>query len=425
MWVLVLGLLLTGTGSGEDAGPSSIGYLIHLSTDKPIYRPGEPLFFRGVIMHALDRHPHAGTLPATIRITAPRGEVVWSSTSIALDSVIGTQWDIPTDSMGGVYRIRVTASNCAPASREFSIQAVRAPRLTTQLVFARAAYGPGDTVSAELAVSRSEGGVPAGAKVTIIARVDGTEIHRSVSTVDGSGKCHADFQLPALMVSGQGSLAFVIDDGAQETAVRSIPISLRSLDLHLYPEGGDLIAGMPTRLYGEAFLPNGRPADFTGDILNGAGAIVATLHSQHEGRARCGFLPKAGERYRLRLREPADLPAAIDLPAVLSAGGVIGSDHDIYEPGYPVSLRASSTSSGPVSISLSRCGVQVGRYRGGSCRRHHLDHLSDASVLGGRGADGPAVRCDRQAPRGAAGVPQAGTTPRGHGHQRQDDLRSR
>ena len=41
-------------------------------------------------------------------------------------------------------------------------------------VFVRDGYGPGDTVAASVHVDRAEGGIPAGAKVNAIARVDGS-----------------------------------------------------------------------------------------------------------------------------------------------------------------------------------------------------------------------------------------------------------
>lgn len=48
-----------------------------------------------------------------------------------------------------------------------------------------------------------------------------------------------------------------------ESASRSIPLAKHRVDVLAYPEGGDLVAGLPGRLYFEATLPNGDPADVT------------------------------------------------------------------------------------------------------------------------------------------------------------------
>jgi alpha-2-macroglobulin-like protein len=96
----------------------------------------------------------------------------------AEDSLLGYQWNIPAELPGGQYTIDVSYphSGQPPAERKFEIRAYRAPRLKSQIKFLRDGYGPGDEVVATLEVERAEGGVPAGAEVTAIARVDGQEI---------------------------------------------------------------------------------------------------------------------------------------------------------------------------------------------------------------------------------------------------------
>src|SRR5690606_28850317 len=132
----------------------------------------------------------------------------------------------------------------------------------SQIKFLRDGYGPGDTVVATLHTERAEGGIPAGAPVTVIARVDGAEVFRGATQVDENGDATARFDLPADIARGEGTLALVIEDGGVvETASKTIPILLQTVDLTMYPEGGDLVAGLPNRVYFEAFTPYGDPAD--------------------------------------------------------------------------------------------------------------------------------------------------------------------
>ncbi len=120
----------------------------------------------------------------------------------------------------------------------------------------RDGYGPGDTVSATLHVERAEGGIPAGAGVSVTARVDGEDTWRGETTVDGAGNASATFKLPAAIARGEGVIAMIIQDGGTvETATKTIPILLQTVDLAIYPEGGDLIAGLPNRVYVEGRTP--------------------------------------------------------------------------------------------------------------------------------------------------------------------------
>ena len=43
----------------------------------------------------------------------------------------------------------------------------------------------------------------------------------------------------------------ILDGGTVETATKTIPILLQTMDVSIYPEGGDLVAGLPNRVYFE------------------------------------------------------------------------------------------------------------------------------------------------------------------------------
>jgi len=151
-------------------------YLVHVSTDKPIYRTGERLYVRGVLLRAGGHTPMTTTLSETVsfEIKGPKGDTVASGASAIIDSVAGFSWDIPPTQAGGEYTVRISHPAAdGRAERKFDIRSYRAPRLKSQIVFVRDGYGPGDMVAANLHVERAEGGIPAGAKVSVSARVDG------------------------------------------------------------------------------------------------------------------------------------------------------------------------------------------------------------------------------------------------------------
>jgi len=343
------------------AGPGgSESYLTYVSTDKPIYRTGEKLYVRGVVLRATGHAPGAaGT--ANFEIKGPKGDTVASGISRIVDSIIGFSWDIPAGQAGGEYTVRITHpfTGDAPAERKFDIRAYRAPRLKSQIVFVRDGYGPGDTVGANLHVDRAEGGIPAGAKVSVIARVDGEEVWKNETAVDASGNAHASFKLPSVLARGEGSIAMIIEDGGTvETATKTIPILLQTLDLAIYPEGGDLIGGLTNRVYIEGKTPAQEPADMAGFVVNGAGRQVATFRTEHEGRGRFSFVPATGETYSLRITEPAGIKTVFSLPAVKPSGLVIASTSDVTARQKDVVVRAAATTDGSYRIALSQRGKE-------------------------------------------------------------------
>lgn len=355
---------LTQTLGGEDR------YLTHLATDKPIYRGGETVYVRGTLLHAFTQKPiddkkeeiealneqinvlregnrqenrqaineltqrrwqlqQQTRLNPMVEIKDPKGATVVSGRTNVQDSTLGFKWEVPDDQAGGEYTVKVTYpwSGLAPAERTFDIRAYRAPRIKTQIDFLKDGYGPGDTVVATVEATRAEGGIPEGAKVTAIARVDGQEVARVETMVRETGAAEVRFDLPDEIERGEGSLTFVIEDGGVvESASKTLPILLQTLNLSIYPEGGDLITNVPNRVYFEARTPFSKPADIKGQVLehdeagNAANSerIVAEFSTTHEGRGAFWFTPKQGKRYTLQISEPSSITQTFELPLAVA-----------------------------------------------------------------------------------------------------------
>src|SRR5262245_5666056 len=176
-------------------------------------------------------------------------------------------------------------------------------------------------------------------------------------TVDGSGNATASFKLPSAIARGEGVIAMTIEDGGiVEIATKTIPILLHTVDVAIYPEGGDLVAGLPNRVYIEGRTPTRKPADIAGVIVNAAGKQVATFRTEHEGRGRFSFIPAKGDVYSLRVTEPARINSTFRLPAVKESGVVISSTSDAIPRQKDIVVRVGTTANGNYGIALSHRG---------------------------------------------------------------------
>ena len=344
------------------APSSSLGgadrYLTYVSTDKPIYRPGEKLYVRGVVLHHANHRPVPSNqnFPALVSVLGPKGDAVANGFAACQDSALGFAWAIPSEMPGGQYTIRIQQSwsGQAPAERKFEIRSYRAPRLKSQIKFIRDGYGPGDEVAASLHVERAEGGIPVGAKVAIQARVDGQTVFEGKSVVNEKGNCVTKFSLPKEIERGEGVLSMAIEDGGiLENASKTLPILLQTVDLTLYPEGGDLVVGLKSRVYFEAFAPTGKPADLAGVVVDDRDKPVAEFRSEHEGRGRFWLTPKADTVYRLKITEPNGIDTEFPLPKAKKSGAVITAPRDTYRARKRVALKVEA-SSAPFTVTLSK-----------------------------------------------------------------------
>jgi alpha-2-macroglobulin-like protein len=341
-------------------------YLTFVNTDKPMYRGGEKVYIRGVILNAANHKPVPdGTqTTASIQIKGPKGEVIATGNALAEDSVWGFAWDVPAEQSGGEYTASVTYpwDGLTPAERKFDVRSYRAPRLKSQITFLRDGYGPGDKVTATLDVKRAEGGVPEGAKITVIARVDGTEIKGTSTNLDDKGLSTVTFDLPRNIPRGEGTLSLAIEDGGVvETASKTIPILLQTVDLQMYPEGGDLIAGFKNRVYLQANQPNGKPADLSGKLMwkkDSQTGMVTNFRTEHEGRGRFEFTPETDKEYFLSISEPTGIKTTYPLPDTKIKGAVISSSQNVFRKGRPVEVQVGCTDK-KYHVTLSKREVEV------------------------------------------------------------------
>ncbi|MBI3725961.1 hypothetical protein HY251_18695 [bacterium] len=383
---MALGALVALTGAvsiyAEEGKPplapiqfGSERWLLHLATDKPLYRPGETVYARGALLDAFTRAPAPWALTGqptpvarpSFQVRGPSGAVVFQGVCPANGGVAAFAWTIPHELPGGEYKLvaRFPWDGLPETEVSFDVRSYRVPRLKTELDFAKKAYGPGELVSATLKAVRAEGGIPLGASATAVATVDGAEVFRKEIALDASGSCSVSFPLPRRIQDGEGTLALVVrDGGVQETAAKTIPIVMNRVKVECYPEGGDLVQGLETRLYFEARTPKGKPADIACRIVCPQdGSTVARFRSEHEGRGRVAFTPSlAGRAYVLVLDEPAGCNDAIALPEVASTGFVLGSSEGASSAADPVRLRVASTIAGKVRVSLSVRDREVASY---------------------------------------------------------------
>ncbi|HLZ88240.1 MAG TPA: hypothetical protein VKQ52_13390, partial [Puia sp.] len=90
--------------------------------------------------------------------------------------------------------------------------------------------------------------------------------------------------------------------------------------LTFFPEGGDLVTGLPSTLAFEAVDQQGQGLNTEGAILTGNNDTVATFRPQQEGMGILRFTPSAGESYKAILYCPDGVTRTWPLPPVLSQG---------------------------------------------------------------------------------------------------------
>jgi uncharacterized protein YfaS (alpha-2-macroglobulin family) len=300
----------------------------YVMTDKPLYQPGETIWFRADL-RATRTFVAKGDMGMNAMLMSPRGAIVAQKRVLAKQGVAQNDFALSPDLEGGEYTIQLTADDGTHTTKKVIVNTYEAPRLKKSVEFVRKAYGEGDQVSAAIEIKRSTGEAFADKTLTGIVTVDDVEVARVAIKTDAAGGATAKFQLPAKIARGDGLLTILADDGGvTESIQKRIPIVMKTMHLALFPEGGDLVEGVPGRVYFMAKNTLGKPADVEGKVVDDRGQVVTTFSSIHDGLGRFELEPSADRTYHVEITKPAGITQNFEVPAAKSGGCVVRSVDD-------------------------------------------------------------------------------------------------
>jgi hypothetical protein len=303
---------------------------LYVQVDKPLYQPGETIWLRAWDLRAKDLSV-VGDGPALYELVSPRGSVVLKQRVPTTAGYSTNDFALPPDIPGGEYTIRIhSPDGRVTGERPVIVSRYEAPRMKKKLEFLRKAYGPGDVVSATFDLRRPTGEPMARHPVTALLRLDGSELPRVTTTTNEQGSVVVKVPLPPTIAVGDGLLTILVDDGGiTESVSKAVPIVMKRMDLAFFPEGGRLVAGVPSRVYFEAKTPLGKPADVAGEIVDDQGQVVARFESHKAGLGRFSFVPARGRSYVARVSKPEGIIDSAQLPVAADDGCVLRTFDDL------------------------------------------------------------------------------------------------
>ncbi|MEQ1746299.1 MAG: carboxypeptidase regulatory-like domain-containing protein [Saprospiraceae bacterium] len=306
---------------GDETRPEKL----YLHLDRTLFQPGETLWFNAYLRNAGDLLPAKASEILYVELLSPQQVVLMKKTILAENGTAAGEFDFADNLPGGLYKIKAYTNwmrnTGAVFERTITLQKTVLPNLNLRLQFERKAFGPGDVVVARLDAAGLDNKPLAERVLRVSAHVSGQNCHSSEARTDVSGRAYIRFSLPTNLASTDGLLNIQLEhEGQQEAISRAIPIVLNRIDLKFFPEGGDLAAGLPSRVAFKAVNEFGKPADVQGQVLDASGDVVAQFESFHDGMGAFDFVPQAGVLYTARLQKPVEMPAPYYLPAVQTEG---------------------------------------------------------------------------------------------------------
>jgi hypothetical protein len=288
---------------------------ILLTTEKPIYQPGQEIHVRALALDRSNHHAASGK-KLTFEIEDSRGNKVFKkATQTDSFGVASAEFDLADEVNLGTYHLRALMGDpAAPATNaEIALNVERyvLPKFKVAVEFTqkdgkpKRDYRPGDHVTGTIQTNYFFGKPVDHAPVAI--KVSGMDVATfeaasSNGKTDNDGAYHFDVRLPDYFAgSNQGATRALVEatvtDAAGHKESRGEPITASKFPLLLaaVPEGGALIPGVENQVYLLASYPDGTPAQA---VLNvrGPGIVSQNVSTDGSGIGILRFKPGEGEK---------------------------------------------------------------------------------------------------------------------------------
>jgi hypothetical protein len=154
------------------------------------------------------------------------------------------------------------------------------------------------------------------------ATATGDEIGKGKGTTDANGVFNLEFAGDNPTSIQSGMLTAIIDTGTRKAVTKTFPLKTAAgiKDVQFFPEGGDLITGVRSKVAVKAIGTNGLGLDIKGSITDNNGAEVAVLTSQHLGMGVFALLPEEGKTYKANITFPDGTKSTYDMPRIRPTG---------------------------------------------------------------------------------------------------------
>ncbi|MFK7740809.1 MAG: MG2 domain-containing protein [Planctomycetota bacterium] len=342
---------------------AAAGPMVHIATDRQTYRPGESIFVRVVLLDRVTRLPLAKRTMVSASLHDPRdAQVVRDSQLHEESGVASFRLDVPEQSAGGIHRLKIASRNSTFPTEtvDLVVRSFRNPKLQKRLVLDRKSYAPGQRGSAEVAVLRLGDNLPAaGARARGKLIVDGDEVWQESLPLDADGRARFRFEIPSDVEKGAARFVAIISDGSVvETEVQPFVVPTGRIDVALYAEGGELIAGVENRVYVECTDALGRAIDTAGELVDDRNRRIASFRTEHQGRGKISLIPEDGRSYRVRV---AGRSETFDLPSVQKRGIALRLRGEDIAAGEPLRMHVDGRGDGPWVLGAFCRGVLCGQ----------------------------------------------------------------
>ncbi len=287
-----------------------VGHVYHIlvSTDKPVYQPGQTIHLRTLALDSTALKA-AQDQPLTLMVQDPQGNrVMQKELTTSRWGIAVTDFRLDSQAASGDYTIIATMGQ-ETSRRTVEVKPYKLPRFKINFQSDKSFYLPGEIAKISLDAQYFFGKPISGGQVRVNGYV--TDVSRELiftlsdGTLNDQGFYEFDLPLPETLIgqvesnTAKVDLEITIIDTAKhaERSTESLTLAAQPLLIEAIPESGVLRPGLENIIYLQASYPNGQPArvEFTVDIVDHFSTILQNniVQTNDSGLVTITFTPQS------------------------------------------------------------------------------------------------------------------------------------
>jgi hypothetical protein len=194
--------------------------------------------------------------------------------------------------------------------------------INTHISFTNSITSDLEKITARIVYKDQDGIAQINKRVSWKVQSDDETIDKGKGVTDQNGVLDISFSSNKRGIFGSADLVTDFEVNYKKTITNSFPLTSASkpADVQFFPEGGDLVSGIRSRVAFKAINSVGLGIVFKGKVTDNDNKEVAEFTSQHLGMGIFALQPEQGKSYKATVTFPDGSVNSFDLPRVLDEG---------------------------------------------------------------------------------------------------------
>ncbi len=296
----------------------------YMQLDKSVYNPGNSIWFKVIIADYFSGIPVDDSQKIKVNLQNP-GNMMLVSLNYDVDhGQCEGHLPLPPTLTAGNYYVTVTGNNLPNKPlyfKEIVVKEAVVPAFIISADIPNKTYMPGDEIEGTVKFTDYYNEPLKNIEYEVIfndGRRDVTVVH---DKSDKSGTGIFKYKIPSKLPFG--TVLFTVTankKGEYELLEGLVPVTSETVFLRMWPEGGQLLAGIENKVTFQCIDAVGDPYDFEGQVLDSNGKVVVQVKSDDKGLGNFKIKPERNGKYTMRIVRPYLLDKIFDLPEVNNAG---------------------------------------------------------------------------------------------------------